>query len=147
VPDLHIDHDRYGSSCDPSLDDHLHYPSDVDKSLHETPSDKIRKYRVDYIHNPPRSVSFMPVIPITSGRLHCEFIRLLFLQTHRETDRFFTSSGVQFPQSTSGLLHFHHTVFSSTLKSTVGSTLVKEAITEISRPHFYVFNSVLIVKY
>jgi hypothetical protein len=25
----------------------------------------------------------------TSGRLHSEFIRILFLQVHRETDRFF----------------------------------------------------------
>jgi hypothetical protein len=31
----------------------------------------------------------------TSGRLHSEFVRLLFLQTHRETDRFFAASGVQ----------------------------------------------------
>ena len=28
-------------------------------------------------------------VPSTSGRLHSEFVRLLFLQAHRETDRFF----------------------------------------------------------
>jgi len=31
------------------------------------------------------------VIASTSGRLHSGFIRLLFLQAHRETDRFFCS--------------------------------------------------------
>ena len=40
----------------------------------------------------------MPVIPSTSGRIHSEFVRLLFLQVHRETDRFFEASGVQLPQ-------------------------------------------------
>ena len=43
----------------------------------------------DYNNNPPTSVSFIPAIAGTSGRLHSEFIRLLFLQDHRETDRFF----------------------------------------------------------
>ena len=39
-------------------------------------------------------ISFMSPIPSTSGKLHSEFVRLLFLQDHRETDRFFTTSGV-----------------------------------------------------
>jgi hypothetical protein len=30
----------------------------------------------------------MPDIVSTSGHLHSEFVRILFLQTHRETDRF-----------------------------------------------------------
>ncbi len=30
-----------------------------------------------------------------NGRFHSEFIRLLFLQAHRETDRFFAASGIQ----------------------------------------------------
>ncbi len=34
---------------------------------------------------------FMTPIPSTSDRLHSEFVRLLFLQIHRETDRFFCS--------------------------------------------------------
>jgi hypothetical protein len=79
-----------------SLNGHLHYPDDIDKSLNEAVTDKIRKYRADYNHNPPSVVSFMSVMTSTSGRLHSKFIRLLFLQTHRETDRFFSTSGVQF---------------------------------------------------
>ncbi len=70
-------------------------------------ADKIRKYRADYNNNPPSVVSFMPAIASTSGRLHSEFIRLLFLQTHRETDRFFAVSGVQSAQFDRGFFHSH----------------------------------------
>ncbi len=42
--DLHIDHDRFGSISDPSLNGHLHYPNDIDKSLNETvTTDVVRK--------------------------------------------------------------------------------------------------------
>ena len=44
--------------------------------------------------NVTNTVSFMTTIISTSGRLHSEFVRLLFLKAHRETDRFFASSGV-----------------------------------------------------
>ena len=66
----------------------------MDRSLNEGTSDKIRKYRTDYNNNPPNSISFIPVIPSTSERLHSDFVCLLFLQDHRETDRFFAVSGV-----------------------------------------------------
>jgi hypothetical protein len=69
------------------------------------------------------SVVFMSTIPSTSGRLHSEFVCLLFLQDHRGTDRFFTPSGVQLSQSTSD--QFHYTVFSSQLRSKVGNILAK----------------------
>ncbi len=89
VLDLRIAHDRFGSSSDPNLNGKLHHPNDIDRSLNEAAADKIRKYRADYNNNPPNAVAFMPAIASTSGRLHSEFIRLLFLQAHRETDRFF----------------------------------------------------------
>ena len=95
-------HDRFGSSSNPNLNGKLHWPNDTDKSLNEAAADKIRKYRADYNNNPPNSISFMPAIASTSGRLHSEFIRILFLQAHRETDRFFTASGVQSAQSNMG---------------------------------------------
>ena len=95
VLDLRIAHDRWGSSSDPSINGHLHYPNDIDRSLNEAAADKIRKYRADYNNNPPSSVAFMPTITSTSGRLHSEFVYLLFLQDHRETDLFFAASGVQ----------------------------------------------------
>jgi hypothetical protein len=57
----------------------------IDRSINEVVPDKIRKYRSDYNNNSPNTVSFIP--SITS-----EFVRLLFLQSHRETDLFFASS-------------------------------------------------------
>ena len=79
VLDLHIAHDRFGSSSDPCLNGHLHYPNDIGKSLNESGADKIRKYRPDYNNTPPTSISLMPVVASTSGKLHSEFVRLLFL--------------------------------------------------------------------
>ncbi len=95
VLDLRIAHERFGRSSDLSINGNLHYPNDKDRSLNEAVADKILKYHTDYNNNPPISTAFMPVIASISGRLHSEFIRLLFLQTHRETDRFFAASGVQ----------------------------------------------------
>ena len=87
--------------------------------------DKIRKYRVDDNNNAPSCVSLMSVIASTSVRLHSEFVRFLFLQPHRETDHFFTVSGVHLEQSTRGQFHFKFEEFSSQLKSKVGNILAK----------------------
>jgi hypothetical protein len=69
VLDLHIVHERWGSSSDPSINGHLHYPNDVDRSLNETATDKIRKYRADYNNNPHNAISFIPTIASTSGEV------------------------------------------------------------------------------
>ena len=53
VLDLRIAHERFGSSSDPSLNGNLHYPNDIDRSLNESVTDKIRKYHSDYNNNPP----------------------------------------------------------------------------------------------
>jgi hypothetical protein len=89
------------------------------------------RFIINY-NNPPIPTSFMSVIASTSGRLHNEFVRLLFLLTHRETDPFFTSSGVQLPHSTSGLFHFHRSVVSSQIKSRVDNILPKTAVPRIT---------------
>ena len=64
--------------------------------------------------------------------LHSEFIRLLFLQAHRETDRFFATSGVQITQPNRGLFHFRRAAFLTNLKAKVGSTLTKAATLRIT---------------
>ena len=77
VQDLRIIHEPWGSSDDPSINGHLHYPNDVDRlrSLNEVDTDKIRKYRPDYNNNPPNAISFMTVIVSTSVRLHSDVKR------------------------------------------------------------------------
>jgi hypothetical protein len=69
----------------------------------------------------------MLTIASTSGRLHSEFVRLLFSQVRRETDRFFSSSGVHLAESTGGLFHVFRVTFSSHLKEKVAFTLTKSA--------------------
>ena len=79
VLDLRICHERVGRSSDLTLNGNLRYPNDNDRSLNEAATDKILKYHTDYNNNPPVVVAFMSAIVSTSGRLHSEFIRLLFL--------------------------------------------------------------------
>jgi hypothetical protein len=121
VMDLRVAHDRVDSSSDPVRNGHLRHPNNLDQSLNDTTADKLR----DYNNNPTRGVGFMSGITGTSGRLHSEFIRILFLQTHRETDRFFEASGVLSAQSDRGFFHCRRAAFSSMLKSRVGNILTK----------------------
>ena len=63
VLDLRIAHERWGSSSDPSLNGHLHYPQDTDRTLSEVDSDKIRQYHTDYNNRPSNDMSFIPPLP------------------------------------------------------------------------------------
>ena len=83
VLDLLIVHERFGSSSDPSINGHLHSPHDLDGSLNESPTDKIRQYHTDYNNCPSNVIFFMPSMTSTSDRLHSEFVSLSFLQVHR----------------------------------------------------------------
>jgi hypothetical protein len=74
----------------------------------------------------------MSAIASTSGRLHSEFVRLLFLQAHRESDRFFAASGVLSAQSDRGFYHHRRAGVSDQLKSKVGLTLAKAAALRIT---------------
>ena len=56
------------------------YMTDIDRTLNETDVDKVLQYRPNYNNRP------------SHGCLHGEFI---FLQTHRENDRFLEASRVQ----------------------------------------------------
>jgi hypothetical protein len=132
VLDLRVAHDSVGSSADPALHGHLRYPNNLDQSLNDAAADKLREYRAEYNFNPPRGVGFMPAIASTSGRLHSEFIRILFLQAHRETDRIFEASGVLSVQSDRGFFHYRRAAFSSMLKSRVGNILAKAAALRVN---------------
>ena len=76
----------------------------------------------------------MTDIASTSGRLHSEFVIFYFekLQGHRETDRFFASSGVQLAQSNRGQFHYRRVVFSSQFKGKVGNIFPKAEVLRIT---------------
>jgi hypothetical protein len=118
VLDLRIAHDRFGSSSDPSLHGNLHYPHNIDRSLIEV---MVIKYGNIALTT---TIALLTVyhlcLLLLVHRLHSEFARLLFLQAHRETERFFATSRVQLPQTDRGLFHFRRAAFAQQLKSRDG---------------------------
>ncbi len=62
--DLRIAHERWGSSSNPSLNGHLHYPADIGRTLNETATDEVLQYRADY-NNLSHDIAFMPAIAST----------------------------------------------------------------------------------
>ncbi len=40
------------------------------------------------VDKPQKRIYFMPAVATTSGRLHCELVRVVFLQAHRETKKY-----------------------------------------------------------
>ena len=65
VLDLCIPHERWGCSSNPSFNGHLHYPTDIDRTLNEGDADEILQYRADYNNRPSHAISVMPVITST----------------------------------------------------------------------------------
>ncbi len=94
------------NSTDPALNGHLRYPNHLDQSLNDTTTDKIRTYRVDYNNT---------ISPLMTPLL-IKYVHIVFLQTHRETDRFFAVSGVLSAQSDRGFFHYLRATFSSMIK-------------------------------
>jgi hypothetical protein len=76
----------------------------------------------------------MPSIVGTNGRLHSDFIRLIFLQAHRETDHFFATSGVHSAQSNLGAtcFHFRRAAVLNQFKSKCGLLLTKTAVLRVT---------------
>jgi hypothetical protein len=98
---------RWASTSDHRINGNLHISNDIDRPLNEVVVDKIRAYLTDCNNRHSNDISFMSTISSTSGRLHSEFVYRLCLQVHQVTDLFFAVSGVQLPQPTTGLFHFH----------------------------------------
>ena len=76
-------------------------------------------------------VSFLPAIVSTSTRMHGEFLRLLFLQAHRETEAHFiatNSTGMSSQNINPEALRFKRAAFYNGLKSKVGLAAAKAAV-------------------
>jgi len=85
--------------------------------------------RDQYANN--RNITFMPAITSTSSRMHGEFLRLLFLQAHRETTAHFTAIGMP-AQQHSDSFRFRRAAFYNGLKSKVGLDAAKTAAMRIN---------------
>jgi hypothetical protein len=123
-------HDRHGSSsAHPHLNGTLSHPDTPDASLNEAAKRKVNKYRNTYINN--HSISFLPAITSTSSRIHGEFLRLLFLQAHRETVKYFRFISTP-AQPDQDQFRFRRAAFYSSLKSKVGLIAAKAAALRIN---------------
>jgi len=101
---------------------------------------KIAAYQQQYADN--QKISFLPAIVSTSTRMHGEFLRLLFLQDHRDTEAHFfsksyrttgrlrlrhTAAGMSSQTNNSEALRFKRAAFYNGLKSKVGLAAAKKA--------------------
>ena len=99
VFDLSITHDRIGSSCHVQQNCLLSQPQDIDTPLCFAAQRKVNSYRQQFADN--QNISFLPAIMTTSSRIHSKFLRLLFLQAHRETKSHFIATGLSSQQNRS----------------------------------------------
>ena len=97
VFELSITHDRIGSSCHVQQNGSLSHKQDLDAPLRMVAQRKINTYSQHYADN--QNISFLPSIMTTSSRMHGEFLRLLFLQAHRETTAHFNATGLPSQQT------------------------------------------------
>jgi hypothetical protein len=85
-----MNHDRSGSIIHVQQNGLLSQPQDLDAPLCLAAQRKINSYMQQYADN--QNICFLPAIVSTSTRMHGEFLRLLFLQAHRETEAHFTAA-------------------------------------------------------
>ena len=71
--------------------------------------------------------------------MHGEFLRLLFLQAHRETEAHFTAAGMSSQRNQSDSFSFKRAAFYQSLKSKVGLAATKASALRIKLPQAYCF--------
>ena len=70
----------------------LHEP-DVNKLLETTARAKVAQYREAYANRPGTTYVFLPCVMSTTGRIHGEFLRFLYILAHRRPQRYFDNLG------------------------------------------------------
>ena len=87
------------------------------------------KYQNAYAND--HSITFMPAIASTTGRLHAEFLRLLFWHAHRESEELFKLTG-QLAQPNQDSAFSKRAAFFNSLKSKVGHIMAKASALRIN---------------
>jgi len=93
VVDVTVRHDFIGDARDVLRHGTLRNPDRPDQLLDQAAADKIRNYREPYARN--RSLAFLPACMSTSGRIHGEFLRLLYSLADRQASDYFTALGYE----------------------------------------------------
>ena len=76
---------------------------------------------------PSAQLDLIPAIASTSGRIHCELLRLLFLHAHRETTPFFEIFDDGHAQPHTSRFTYRRAAFFNTLKSKTGLMVARAA--------------------
>ena len=91
--DVTIRHDFIGAGRSGLTQGQLRNPDNPDRILESAAADKIRNYRDAYAVN--RQVAILPACMSTSGRIHGEFLRLLFFLSNKQADDYFAALGYE----------------------------------------------------
>jgi hypothetical protein len=108
----------------------LTHPTDFDETLHIAAQRKINSYRQQYADD--QNISFLLAITSTSTRMHGEFLRLLFLQAHRETEAHFIATGMPSQRNQSDSFRFKRAAFYQSRKGKVGLAAANAAALRIN---------------
>jgi hypothetical protein len=66
---------------------------DVNMLLETTARTKVARYHEAYANRLSTTYAFLPCVMLTSGQIHGEFLRLLYILAHRRTLRYFDNLG------------------------------------------------------
>jgi hypothetical protein len=113
-----------------SCTSHGSHPQDLDGPMRVAAQRKTNAYKQTYADN--QNISSLPAIMSTSNRMHGKFLRLLFLQAHRETEAHFTAAGMPSQRNQSESFRFKRAAFYQGLKSKVGLAVAKAAALRIN---------------
>ncbi len=91
--DVTVCHDFKGSGHNGQTQGQLRNPDNPDRILESAAADKIRNYRDTYRRN--LHVAFLPACMSTSGRIHTEFLRLIYFISNKQADDYFETLGYQ----------------------------------------------------
>jgi hypothetical protein len=70
---------------------------DVNRLLEKAARTKVARYRDAYANRPGTTHAFLPCVMSTSGRIHGELLRLLYILADRRTRRYFANLGDEEP--------------------------------------------------
>ena len=93
VVDVTVRLDLIGDARDVLRKGTLRNPDRPDQLLDQAAADKTRNYREPYARN--RSLAFLPACMSTSGRIHSEFLRLLYFLSDNQASDYFTALGYE----------------------------------------------------
>jgi hypothetical protein len=130
VFDLSIAHDRFGSNSHVQQNGSLSHPQDLDCQMRVAAQRKTNAYKQTYADN--QNISFLPASMSTSNHMHCEFLCLLFLQAHRETEAHFTAAGMLWQRNQSESFRFNSAAFYQGLRNAVRLIAAKAATLRIN---------------